>query len=335
MVDLQNKPLSLQRTDIINRSLALEFTRAFARTNFGLFTQLRRRNFLKGKFESSSSGVKNSFVGRMEAFRFLDANLPDRGARCLCVLAVMTKAPQAGRVKTRLVPPLTPEEAAELNKCFLRDTAAAISTACSRRPMGDAGRTDLKPEACASHSEAATTACGVAVYTPIGAESAYINLLPADFSLLPQRGDKFGERLYFAVEDLFKCGFESVCLIDSDSPTVPAENFAKAVELLDTREDRVVLGPSDDGGYYLIGVKKPHWHLFEQIDWSTERVLEQTIQRATESRLEAKLLPTGYDVDDEASLRRLCNELLGKQSAHSIAPNTRRFLARLIRQKKF
>jgi rSAM/selenodomain-associated transferase 1 len=200
--------------------------------------------------------------------------------------------------------------------------------------MGDAGKKDLKPEACASHSEAATTACGIAVYTPIGAESAYSDILPADFSLLPQRGDNFGERLYFAVKDLFKCGFESVCLIDSDSPTVPAENFAKAIEILDMREDQVVLGPSDDGGYYLIGVKKPHRHLFEQIDWSTERVLNQTVQRATEIGIEVKLLPTGYDVDDEASLRRLCNELLGKQGADNIAPNTRRFLARLIRQKK-
>ena len=74
----------------------------------------------------------------MKSFRVLDPNLPGLMGRGLCALAVMTKAPQAGRVKTRLVPPLTPEEAAELNKCFLRDTAAAISTACSRRLMGDA-----------------------------------------------------------------------------------------------------------------------------------------------------------------------------------------------------
>ena len=175
----------------------------------------------------------------------------------------------------------------------------------------------------ASHSEAAIAACGIAVYTPVGAESAYTDILPADFSLLPQRGDKFGERLYFAVEDLFKCGFDSVCLIDSDSPTVPAENFAEAVERLSTSEDRVVLGPSDDGGYYLIGVKKPHRQLFEQIDWSTERVLNQTIRRATEIEIEVKLLPTGYDVDDDASLRRLCNELLTDTMSADIAPKTR------------
>src|SRR3954469_7515323 len=124
----------------------------------------------------------------MKQFRILDPNLPDRGARGACALAVMTKAPQAGRVKTRMVPPLTPEEAAELNRCFLRDTAAAISSACSHRAVGDARKT--------------ARASAIAVYTPVGAELAYKDILPDDFSLLPQRGDKFGERLYFAVEDL-------------------------------------------------------------------------------------------------------------------------------------
>ena len=256
----------------------------------------------------------------MKQFSVLDPNLPDRGARGLCALAVMTKAPQPGRVKTRLVPPLTPEEAAELNKCFLRDTAAAISSACSRRPVGDEGKT--------------ARSSPIAVYTPVGAESAYTDVLPADFSLLPQRGDKFGERLYLTIEDLFKCGFGSLCLIDSDSPTVPAENFEQAVELLSTSEDCVVLGPSDDGGYYLIGVKKPHRHLFEQIDWSTERVLNQTMQRATEIGIEVKLLSIGYDVDDDASLRRLCNELLTDTTSADIAPHTREFLASFVARKK-
>ena len=269
----------------------------------------------------------------MNPFRTLYPNRPDRGVRSLCALAVMTKAPQPGRVKTRLVPPLTPEEAAELNKCFLRDTAATILSACSRRPAGDEGKMDFKPEVGASHSEA-TAACGIAAYTPAGAESAYTDILPTAFSLLPQRGDKFGERLYSAAEDLFKCGFESVCLIDSDSPTVSAENFAEAVELLSTTEDRVVLGPSDDGGYYLIGVKKPHRHLFEQIDWSTERVLNQTMQRATEIGIEVNLLPIGYDVDDDASLRRLCNELLTETTSAIIAPHTREFLAKLAAEKE-
>jgi uncharacterized protein len=242
----------------------------------------------------------------MKPFRVLDPALLCQVAPGFCALAVMTKAPQAGRVKTRLVPPLTLNEAAELNKCFLRDTAAAISNVTRDND-----------------------ACGIGVYTPVGSEQAYTDILPADFNLLPQRGEKFGERLYFAAEDLFKCGFESVCLIDSDSPTVSAESFAKAVDLLKTSDDRVVLGPSDDGGYYLIGLKKSHRQLFEEIHWSTERVLEQTIQRAAQIRLEVKLLPTGYDVDDIAALRRLCDELLSTDAPGIIAPSTRQFLKTL------
>src|SRR5205809_2883795 len=165
-------------------------------------------------------------------------------------------------MKPRRLPPLTPEEAAELNRCFLRDTAAAISSACSHRAVGDARKT--------------ARASAIAVYTPVGAELAYNDILPDDFSLLPQRGDKFGERLWFAVEDLFKCGFDAVCLIDSDSPTVPAATFAHAMEILRSSREHIVLGPSDDGGYYLIGLKKPQREMFEGIDWSTERVLDQT-----------------------------------------------------------
>src|SRR5207237_524567 len=208
----------------------------------------------------------------------------------LCALAVMTKAPRAGQVKTRLVPPLTPDEAAKLNICFLRDPAAAITTACG------------------------ATARPVAVYTPLGAESAYIDILPREFELLPQRGDGFGERLAFAAADLFQCGFTSVCLIDSDSPTVSADVYAQAVEQLSGPNNHVVLGPSDDGGYYLIGIKRNHPELFERIDWSTERVFDQTRQRIQEIKLEVSLLPTGYDVDDAATLRRLCDELLSEKA---------------------
>src|SRR5437899_5031390 len=126
----------------------------------------------------------------------------------LCALAVMTKAPRAGQVKTRLVPPLSPEEAAQLNVCFLRDTAAAIAKACG------------------------TTARGVGVYTPIGAESAYVDILPSNFELLPQRGDGFGERLAFATADLCLCVFDPVCLIDSDSPTFSTDVYSYAADSL-------------------------------------------------------------------------------------------------------
>ena len=226
----------------------------------------------------------------------------------LCALAVMTKAPRAGQVKTRLVPPLTPEEAAQLNSCFLRDTTAAIAEACNK------------------------TASGVAVYTPAGCESAYADILPNVFDLLPQRGDDFGERLSCAADDLFHCGFSSVCLIDSDSPTVSAAIYSKAVQLLSMEGNRVVLGPSDDGGYYLIGLKRNRAELFERIDWSTERVLDQTMKRAEELNIEVALLPSCYDVDDRTALARLCTELLGRDSAET-APNTKQFLAELVKRE--
>ena len=244
------------------------------------------------------------------AHRVLDPNRPFI-ANNLCALAVMTKAPRAGQVKTRLVPPLTPDEAAQLNICFLRDTAAAITSACR------------------------ATARGVGVYTPLGAESAYIDILPREFELLPQRGAGFGERLALAAADLFQCGFSSVCLIDSDSPTVSADVYEKAVELLSKSGDRVLLGPSDDGGYYLIGMKRSRPKLFEGIDWSTERVLEQTKLRATELGVDIVLLPTGYDVDDASTLRRLRAELLSGASDSKVAPDTRKFLAELTAKKRF
>ncbi|MBA3832495.1 MAG: TIGR04282 family arsenosugar biosynthesis glycosyltransferase [Chthoniobacterales bacterium] len=219
--------------------------------------------------------------------RVLSPNELDPAAAGCCALAIMTKAPRAGRVKTRLSPPLTPEEAAGLNISFLRDTAAAIAYA-------DAG------------------AQGIGCYTPVGEEETYRDILPGNFQLIPQREGSFGERLLGAMEDLFSVGFGSVCLIDSDSPTVPAGVFAEAVKMLSQPNDRVILGPSDDGGYYLIGVKQLHRRLFEEIDWSTDRVLAQTQTRAAEENLEVHLLPAGYDVDDRATLSRLCQDLLGQ-----------------------
>ena len=221
----------------------------------------------------------------------------------------MTKVPRAGYVKTRLVPPLTPEEAADLNICFLRDTAAAIQQACG------------------------SSAMGVAVYTPVGFEKAYDDILPHQFRLLPQRGDGFGERLAMAAEDLFHCGFGSVCLIDSDSPTVRLDAYAQAVALRSRPDDCVVLGPSDDGGYYLIGLKKIHRSLFVRIDWSTERVLEQSRSRAEELNLEVALLPKGYDIDDRASLNRLCEEVLTDRAPAEVATHTRNFLATLMKSE--
>jgi rSAM/selenodomain-associated transferase 1 len=221
----------------------------------------------------------------------------------------MAKAPRPGKVKTRLCPPLTPEQASALNICFLRDTTENI------HQVTEAGNST-----------------GLVVYTPVGDEAAFEGVLPTGFQLLGQRGDGFGERLLHACEDLFSCGFSAVCLIDSDSPTMPQDALLQAVARLSCPGDRVVLGGSDDGGYYLIGLNRLHQRLFEQIDWSTERVLEQTLERARQIGLKAELLPTWYDVDDGATLERLRRELLpnpDERSAGYDAWHTRTFLESL------
>jgi len=247
-------------------------------------------------------------------YPILDPRAPSNASRGSCALAMMIKAPQAGNSKTRLVPPLSPDEAAALSVCFLRDTAANIAGISS---LGGAE--------------------GVAVYTPVGAEAAFDNLLPETFNLLAQRGESFGERLYYAAEDLLAVGYESLCLIDSDSPTLPSALLKQAVDALARAGDRVVLGAADDGGYYLIGLKHAHRHLFANIDWSTARVLSQTIERAYEINLEVEVLPIWYDVDDAETLVRLCNELLSSNGGVERnglvafgASHTRRFLSHMI-----
>jgi hypothetical protein len=204
-----------------------------------------------------------------------------------CALAVMAKAPRPGKVKTRLAPPLTPEQAAAINICFLRDTTENIAAATT------SGKS-----------------AGIISYTPVGDEALFDNLLPADFTLIPQRGDGFGERLLATAEDLLACGYGSVCLIDSDSPTVPAGAFEQAVTELQKPGDRIVLGPAQDGGYYLIGLKRAHSELFANITWSTSTVFAETLAAAKSANLETIILPLWYDVDDAATLAILTAELL-------------------------
>lgn len=205
----------------------------------------------------------------------------------MCALAVMAKAPRAGKVKTRLQPPLTADEAAALNVCFLRDTAENIALVAS-----EGG------------------ACGMICFTPVGDEAAFDGMLPESFALIAQRGDGFGERLLCAAEDILSCGFGAVCLIDSDSPTLPSGALREAVRELARPGERVVLGPSVDGGYYLIGMKAAEPRVFERITWSTESVYDETVERVREAGLELVELPRWYDVDNGATLAVLERELL-------------------------
>jgi rSAM/selenodomain-associated transferase 1 len=232
-----------------------------------------------------------------------------------CALAVMAKAPRSGKVKTRLAPPLTLDQSAAINICFLRDTTENIAAVA-----------------------ASGLAAGIISYTPVGDEFLFDNLLPANFALIPQRGDDFGERLFATAEDLFACGYSSVCLIDSDSPTVPAAAFEQAVAELARPGDRIVLGPSHDGGYYLIGLKRAHAEPFANITWSTATVFAETIAAAKAASIETIVLPLWYDVDDAATLDILIAELLhNTPPPFTVIPgypaqHTRDFLGKLNQQ---
>ena len=140
------------------------------------------------------------------AYPILDPAYPIPALGHLCALAVMAKAPKSGRVKTRLSPPLTLDQTAALNICFLKDTTANLATI-----PGSAG---------------------LISYTPVGDEGLFDGLLPGTFGLVAQRGDGFGERLLYAATDILAIGYGAVCLIDSDSPTVPAAAYVQAVEAL-------------------------------------------------------------------------------------------------------
>jgi uncharacterized protein len=229
-----------------------------------------------------------------------------------CAVAVMAKAPLIGAVKTRLAPPLSETEATALSACFIQDAADNILAAAQSTPIH-----------------------GHVAYSPPDAEAIFRTMLPEAIRLLPSRRAGLGYSLADAAEDLLCAGYGSVCLVNSDSPTLPTSVLVEAVRRLLAPGDRVVLGPAEDGGYYCIGLKRPHPRLFEDIAWSTQRVFGQTLERAREIDLDKAVLPMWYDVDDLASLRRLADDLLNN-SVHRnrrtqfAAPHTTGFLRNLL-----
>lgn len=212
-------------------------------------------------------------------------------------LAVMAKRPQAGEVKTRLCPPLTPEEAAELAQRFLLDKLDQV-----RRLPG------LER---------------FLAFSPPDAETFYRSQAGGAFSLLPQRGADLGERLSDLSERLLIAGHPAVMIIGTDSPTLPDSVLQEAHTVLAQNRADVVLGPTEDGGYYLIGLRQPKRDLFCGIAWSTDAVLRQTVARADAVGLRTHLLPSWYDVDVASDLRRLARDVADERTS---APWTRAFL---------
>jgi uncharacterized protein len=208
-----------------------------------------------------------------------------------CGIAVMAKASVPGRTKTRLVPPLTFEEAAAFNTAFLQDVAANILTASNR-----------------------TNISGYMAFGPPESVAFFESMLPPGIRLIESWLPNFGDCLLHAITRLLSSGHEAAVVLNSDSPTLPTSLLADTACILARPGDRAVIGPSTDGGYYLLGLKAAHRRLFEDVDWSTERVARQTMERAREIGLPIHVLPPWYDVDELEALKLLHAELCGGRS---------------------
>jgi uncharacterized protein len=198
----------------------------------------------------------------------------------------MAKASRPGSSKTRLCPPLTFKEAADFNTAFLQDVVANILSAATFAEID-----------------------GYVAYGPTGSALFFERILPSRIALLESWFPNFTDSLFSAITQQFIRGHQAAVVLNADSPTLPTSLLIETAEVLARPGDRAVLGPSTDGGYYLVGLKQPHRRIFEDIDWSTERVAHQTLERAHEIGLPVHTLPTWYDVDDAEALRTVHAEL--------------------------
>ena len=217
-------------------------------------------------------------------------------------IVIMAKQPAVGRTKTRLCPPLTPVEAAALYEALLRDTIDLV-----------AGLDGIQ--------------LAIAV-TPPEATESFGCISPPDTHLLSVACADIGDCLNQVLGRLLADGHPQAIAINSDGPTLPADHLRQAVRLLDSVDTDVVLGPSEDGGYYLIGLKQPQPGIFRDVAWSTERVTDESLARAEALGLNVALLPPWYDVDTATDMKRLRAELATLPD--EALPHTRRFLARHI-----
>ncbi|BCA54689.1 hypothetical protein W02_18290 [Nitrospira sp. KM1] len=199
------------------------------------------------------------------------------------VLVVFAKAPVPGQVKTRLCPPLTHDEAATLHGSFVLDTLE---------------RTKLAREQLRLPFDR-YLACAPSSSLPFFKIMEERHGVP----LIEQSGDTLGARMHRGFSEMFDRGYRNVMIVGTDVPSLPLEHYAHALRLLTDHD--LVLGPAVDGGYYLIGLTAPSPWLFEDIPWSTDRVLSLTRERAHQRGISTALLAPWRDVDTIDDLRAL------------------------------
>ena len=212
----------------------------------------------------------------------------------------MAKQPQPGATKTRLHPSLGGQEAADLYRCFLLDTLDLMRQVDGAQP--------------------------IIAYSPAEAEPYFREIAPPGFEFVRQDGADLPERLDNVLGHALDCGYGRAVVMDSDSPTLPLALLERAFHELAEPTVDVVLGPCDDGGYYLIGLKARCSALFRGLTMSTPTVLEETLCRAREQGLRVASLPVWYDVDTPECLARLKRELA--TLPETSARHTRAYLSR-------
>ena len=196
-------------------------------------------------------------------------------------IILMAKQPRAGKTKTRLCPPFTPESAALLYESLLKDTLEL-----------------------AGGLEGVLLAVAI---SPPESLAYFQQITPTGTLLLPVEGHTIGVCLERSLVALLERGYRKALALNTDGPSIPYEYLAQAVRLLDDHD--LVLGPGEDGGYYLVGITQTCPAIFEDIPWSTSAVFARTMAQAERCRLRTALTPPWYDVDSPTDVRRLLIEL--------------------------
>jgi len=189
-------------------------------------------------------------------------------------LIVYLKNPEPGKVKTRLQPHYSPEEAASLYRGFIEDTVETVSSIGADRCW--------------------------AAYTPADTRSDIETLIPSDWNLAAQAGDDLGSRMRQSMNASIATGAERVILIGSDIPSLPGSHITSAISRLDNAD--VVLGPTNDGGFYLIGIRSTLPDIFSNVTWSTDTAFEQTAEGIRSKELMMSLIPPWNDIDTPEDL---------------------------------
>ena len=248
-------------------------------------------------------------------------------------IVIAAKPPVPGKVKTRLSPPLSLNQSAQLYKCFLVDT---INTVAGIKEIDrfiafypevsnkDLSLASLNNIIQLEDSGVAAKTMPHSLYEPCITSGSLQNDLPAAYTLMAQKGVDLGERLTSVFEQLFSRGYDSVTIIGSDSPNLPVAFIQKSLNNLKRSNVDVTLGPCKDGGYYLIGLKVFYGDIFKEISWSTSTVFDETIDKINKLGLSVSVLPEWYDIDSNKDLNFLREAIFA--SPKEIAPETRNFL---------